>query len=81
VRRVGGLLQERVSIVLPSGPTLMMPKAEASLFGTGMAATVTPAPWAMCWSIICCGSIRYTWSAPKTITMFGCSSLIRFIDW
>jgi hypothetical protein len=69
------------SIVLPSGPTLTMPKADASLRGTGMAATVTPAPCRTWWSIICIGSIRYTWSAPKTITMSGCSSLIRFIDW
>ncbi len=69
------------SIVLPSGATLTMPKADASLRGTGMAATVTPAPCRTWWSIICTGSIRYTWSAPKTITMSGRSSLIRFIDW
>ncbi len=64
-----------------SAATLTMPKAEASIRGTGIAATVTPAPCATWWSIICWGSIRYTWSAPKTITMSGFSSLIRFIDW
>src|ERR1700750_1084873 len=53
------------SIVRPSGPTLTMPKAEASLRGTGMAATVTPAPWRTWGSIICCGSIRSTASAPR----------------
>ena len=33
------------SIVRPSGATLTMPNADASSRGTGMAATVTPAPW------------------------------------
>ena len=69
------------STLLPSGPTLTMPNAEASCRGTGMAATVTPAPWVTWWSIICWGSIRYTWSAPTTTTRSGFSSLIRFIDW
>ena len=48
------------STVRPSLPTLTMPNAEASSRGTGMAATVTPARWVTWWSIICCGSIRYT---------------------
>jgi len=59
------------SIVLPSGPTLMMPKAEASLFGTGMAATVTPARGPRGVDHLL-RIHRYTWSAPTTITMFGC---------
>ena len=68
-------------MVRPSRPTPTMPNAEASCRGTGMAATVTPAPYRRWCSIICAGSIRYTWSAPMTITMSGFSSLIRFIDW
>ena len=48
------------SMVRPSAATLTMPNAEASDRGTGIAATVTPAPCATWWSIICWGSIRYT---------------------
>ena len=36
------------------------PKSVACARGIGIAATVTPAPQARCWSIICAGSIRYT---------------------
>ena len=38
-------------------------------------------PEAMCASIIWLKSIRYTWSAPTTTTMSGCSSPMRFRDW
>ena len=69
------------SIVRPSLAVLMTPNALASGRGTGSAATVTPAPQAMCWSIICIGSMRNTWSAPNTATMSGLSSKIRFSDW
>ena len=69
------------SIVRPSLATPRMPNSFASCRATGIAATVTPAPYARCCEIICRGSIRYTWSAPKTTTRSGFSSLIRFIDW
>ncbi len=62
------------SMVWPSAAVLMTPNSVASLRSTGMAATVTPAPAARCCSIICIGSIRNTWSAPKTATMSGWSS-------
>src|ERR1019366_1610293 len=62
------------SMLWPSGAVCTTPKSVASILGTGIAATVTPAPRARCWSIICIGSIRYTWSAPKTTTMSGRSS-------
>ena len=44
----------------PSGAARTTPKSAASAFGTGIAATVAPAPQARCCSIICLGSIRYT---------------------
>ncbi len=62
------------SMVRPSLAVLMTPNADASARGTGIAATVTPAPYDRCCSIICIGSIRNTWSAPKTATMSGWSS-------
>ena len=52
----------------------MQPKACASLRGTRMPATVTAAPDSMCARTICSGSMRYTWSAPKTMTCSGSSS-------
>ncbi len=52
----------------------MQPNARAWERGTRMPATVTPAPVAMCWSTICDGSMRYTWSAPKTTMYSGRSS-------
>ena len=48
------------STVRPSLPTPTTPNSVASSRGTGMEATVTPAPCSMCCSIICDGSIRYT---------------------
>ena len=44
----------------PSGAACTTPKSAAAVLGTGIAATVTPAPQARCASIICTGSIRYT---------------------
>ena len=44
----------------PSGAVCTTPKSVAAVLGTGIAATVTPAPQARCASIICAGSIRYT---------------------
>ena len=44
----------------PSGAACTTPKFVASCLGTGMAATVAPAPQATCASISCLGSIRYT---------------------
>ena len=65
----------------PSGAACTTPKSVAAVLGTGIAATVTPAPQARCASIICTGSIRYTWSAPKTTTRSGRSLWMRFSDW
>ena len=59
---------------LPDSSASITPNALASLRGTRRPATVTPAPVARCCSIICAGSIRYTWSAPKTTTMSGRAS-------
>ena len=59
----------------------MTPNSVASVRGTRIPATVAPAPDSMCASTICDASIRYTWSAPNTTMMSGCSSTIRFIDW
>ena len=42
----------------PSAAACTTPKSVASARGIGIAATVTPAPRAMCWSIICAGSMR-----------------------
>lgn len=50
----------------PDSSESMQPKAVASLRGTRMPATVAPAPLSMWNRTICSGSIRYTWSAPKT---------------
>jgi hypothetical protein len=69
------------SIDVPPGPTWITPRAVASPRGTARAATVTPAPDARCWSIICRGSIRYTWSEHKTATRPGCWSSIKRSDW
>jgi hypothetical protein len=52
----------------------MMPKLDASARGTLIPATVTPAPDSTWCSTICRGSIRYTWSAPKTTMWSGWSS-------
>ncbi len=57
------------------------PNDAADARGTGIAATVTPAPRARCASIICAGSIRYTSSAPNTTTRSGRSLRMRFSDW
>ena len=62
------------SIVSPSVAVWITPNSVASVRGTEIAETVTPAPPSRCWSIICRGSIRYTWSAPNTMTMSGRSS-------
>ena len=50
----------------PESSASMQPNALASLRGTRMPATVAPAPLSMWNWTICSGSIRYTWSAPKT---------------
>src|SRR5215469_496228 len=63
------------------GPIWITPRAVASARGTARAATVTPAPEARCWSIICRGSIRYTWSEHKPATRPGCWSSIKRSDW
>ena len=42
----------------PPAAVCTTPKSVASARGTGIAATVTPAPQAMCWPIICAGSMR-----------------------
>src|SRR5262249_55137518 len=68
-------------IDVPRGPIWITPRAVASARGTAMAATVTPAPDARCWSITCRGSIRYTWSEHKTATRPGCWSSIKGRDW
>ena len=46
----------------------------ASEMGWRMAATVAAWPDWMCASIIWLKSMRYTWSAPTTTMMSGCSS-------
>ena len=48
----------KASSVCPSAPAWITPNAVASIRGTGMAATVTPAPCWQCSSSICRGSIR-----------------------
>ena len=45
-------------MVRPSAAVEMTPNSLASERGMRMPATVTPAPWAMCCSTICRGSIR-----------------------
>ncbi len=57
--------------------TSITPNWFASAIGWRMAATVTPAPDAMCASTIWAKSMRYTWSAPTTTTMSGFSSRSR----
>lgn len=57
-----------------SGSTSMTPNWSASEIGWRIAATVAAAPEAMCASIIWSKSMRYTWSAPTTTMMSGCSS-------
>ncbi len=51
---------QNISMRWPPGAVRSTPKPAARIRGTGSAATVTPAPHAMCWPIICAGSIRYT---------------------
>ena len=50
----------KASMVRPSAAVWTIPKSVASARGTGMAATVTPAPCAWCCVTICIMSIRYT---------------------
>ncbi|GLE52302.1 hypothetical protein ATCCBAA256_18710 [Mycobacterium montefiorense] len=52
--------------IWPDSSQSIQPNAEASARGTRMPATVAPAPLSMWKRTICSGSIRYTWSAPKT---------------
>ena len=80
-RRVGGLLQERVD-----RPPVARRRRRCRTPWRPARHRDAPPPSRprrarRCWSIICLGSIRYTWSAPTTTTMSGFSSLIRFIDW
>jgi glucose-1-phosphate adenylyltransferase len=45
-------------VIRPDSSLSLQPNANASLRGTRIPATVTPAPEAMCWATICSGSIR-----------------------
>lgn len=56
----------KLSTWTPSEAGVMIPNEEASALGTLIPATVTPAPFSMCCWSIWRGSMRYTWSAPKT---------------
>ena len=58
----GGLagFSANASMRWPSCAVRTKPKFVTSIPGTGMVAIVTPAPQALCRSIICLGSIRYT---------------------
>ncbi len=58
----------------PDSSLSIQPNANASLRGTRIPATVTPAPDSMWCCTICSGSIRYTWSAPNTTMYSGSSS-------
>jgi hypothetical protein len=64
----------RKRVIFPDASESMQPNAFASLRGTRIPATVTPAPASTCSATICDGSIRYTWSAPKTTMWSGFSS-------
>jgi hypothetical protein len=46
------------SRIRPSTSDSMTPNSRASCLGTGIAATVTPAPTSTWLLIICCGSMR-----------------------
>jgi len=72
---------KNASIRWPSGAVCTTPKSVACVLGTGIAATVAPAPQARCASIICLGSILYMWSAPSTARSSGRSAETTFSDW
>ena len=58
--RPGGLpgFSVNASMVWPSAAACATPKLVAAARGIGTVETVTPAPRATCWSIICSGSMR-----------------------